>query len=429
MNELAIHIEYLLLSRNCVIVPTLGAFVAKHTPARWIADENLFLPPVRNVHFDPTITEDPENVFIKSVSEINQISRHGAQKRCEALVTEFHKTLITEGSIDFGSIGVFTIEDDAVITMSSCECGVVTPEYYGLDALQIKKVEHSEQTEPLPTTFVSKAQAEENEDVAEVRAEETSTPKKPISIPHTTNTSTHVTFKVRRSVLHIAMAVAATIALFFIVLPKNVSSTGNKAAMGMFLQPNMIMEKAAELLDLELVEEELTDSFDAVLVDVTQEALNEGYDFNNPTVNEAAVDDAPQNVAQPEAPVAKPEAPKPVAQPEAPVAKPEAPKPVAKPEAPKPVAKPEPKPTDLGAKPQKLGTYCIVLASGVSQANAENFVNKLHKQGVKATVYEDTKMRRVIIGGFTSHDTAKERLSTLKSEHSDLSSAWVLQLQ
>ena len=77
MNELAIHIEYLLLSHNCVIVPQLGAFRADNTPARWIDSENLYMPPIRNVHFNPLINVDKENILINSIAESIRNMRNG----------------------------------------------------------------------------------------------------------------------------------------------------------------------------------------------------------------------------------------------------------------------------------------------------------------------------------------------------------------
>ena len=55
MIELSRHIESLLLVHNCVIVPNLGGFVAQNCPARYVKEEQLFLPPYRNIAFNPSL--------------------------------------------------------------------------------------------------------------------------------------------------------------------------------------------------------------------------------------------------------------------------------------------------------------------------------------------------------------------------------------
>lgn len=443
MNELAIHIEYLLLSHNCVIVPTLGAFHTMLTPARWIARESLFLPPVRNVHFDSSITDDPDAVFLQSLSEIYDLTPEQALKHCEEMVAEFHKMLVSEGTIDFGSIGVFTLEDDAEITMASCECGVLTPYYYGLDALHMQKLADEPAnktlepyiTRPSSTTLThkektitgkgttSKIQQEEVETAAEsITADQTTTEAEAEEVtsteqliilqaqPASQESAQHITIKLHRKLVNFAMAIACAIALFFIIKPTTIHSEkfAEDASIPAFLQPNMVMEKQdvtdPTLDSLMMVEE--TDTFDAVLVDVTQVALNEGYDFDNKEDGTQALTSTEQHVIEIATPTKSAENNK------VGTATTNTVQPSAKVTAEKPAN----------------DTYCIVLASSISKTNAQNFVERLQKQQINAKVYESGNMRRVIIDGFNSYNEAHTFMAPLKKAHSDLSSAWVLKL-
>lgn len=65
MIELARHIEILLLENDCVIIPDFGGFIAHYQPARYIKEENLYLPPVRTIGFNPPI--DYKRWFISSI--------------------------------------------------------------------------------------------------------------------------------------------------------------------------------------------------------------------------------------------------------------------------------------------------------------------------------------------------------------------------
>ena len=57
MIELARHIEILLLENDCVIIPDIWRFYsALINLARYIKEENLYLPPVRTIGFNPQLT-------------------------------------------------------------------------------------------------------------------------------------------------------------------------------------------------------------------------------------------------------------------------------------------------------------------------------------------------------------------------------------
>ena len=55
MKKIFLHIEYLLLEHDCVIIPQLGGFFAQDMPSEWIEEEALFLPPYRTVHFNESL--------------------------------------------------------------------------------------------------------------------------------------------------------------------------------------------------------------------------------------------------------------------------------------------------------------------------------------------------------------------------------------
>ena len=56
MIELDRHIEILLLSNDCVILPNFGGFMAHHVEARHDDSDGAFLPPLRTIGFNPKLT-------------------------------------------------------------------------------------------------------------------------------------------------------------------------------------------------------------------------------------------------------------------------------------------------------------------------------------------------------------------------------------
>ncbi len=78
---------------------------------------------------------------------------------------------------------------------------------------------------------------------------------------------------------------------------------------------------------------------------------------------------------------------------------------------------------------EPVTTFCIVLASQVTQSNAEEFVEKLHARGLKdARIYVHNHIRRVICGNYATHEDAHEHLSDIQ-RIDGLYDAWVYQIK
>ena len=417
MNILAKNIEYVLLSHNCVIVPSLGSFSTSLTPARWIEGERLFLPPVRSVHFDARVNFDPKSVFVHSLASTYHLSFEEADARCREMLEDFHRTMVTEGSVDFGSIGVFTLEEDMQITMASCECGIITPDFYGLDALHFKRLADRKMEEETHTPIAPVVRLTPKE------AEETTHPAShdESSHPASHGESPHFVIHIRKTVFRYACVILFAVLAFFLIKPTPIEhSYGIQATHAqMFLQPDMVLDVKANPTREEL-QPIVADStiFDAVLTDVTDEISSEGYDFDKqeayttPTAGQAT---SPTDAKQPAA--AHPQAPMAVAQPKAPAAQPKA------------LAASQPK-QSAAAQPQTTAaSFCIVLASQVSRINAQEYIAKLQKRNIHASLLESGKARRVVIQGYATHQAAHQALSSLKAANPDLESAWILNVK
>ena len=417
MNILAKNIEYVLLSHNCVIVPSLGSFSTSLTPARWIEGERLFLPPVRSVHFDARVNFDPKSVFVHSLASTYHLSFEEAEARCREMLEDFHRTMVTEGSVDFGSIGVFTLEEDMQITMASCECGIITPDFYGLDALHFKRLADRKMEEETHTPIAPVVRLTPKE------AEETTHPAShdESSHPASHGESPHFVIHIRKTVFRYACVILFAVLAFFLIKPTPIEhSYGIQTTHAqMFLQPDMVLDVKANPTREEL-QPIVADStiFDAVLTDVTDEISSEGYDFDKqeayttPTAGQAT---SPTDAKQPAA--AHPQAPMAVAQPKATAAQPKA------------LAASQPK-QSAAAQPQTTAaSFCIVLASQVSRINAQEYIAKLQKRNIHASLLESGKARRVVIQGYDTHQAAHQALSSLKAANPDLESAWILNVK
>ena len=136
MIELDRHIEILLLSNDCVIIPGLGGFMAHHVSARYDEKEHLFLPPLRTLGFNPQLKMN-DSLLVQSYVEAYDLSYPEALRRIEDEVDELKQHLENEGTYELNDIGVLAVNDDGNYIFSPCEAGILTPELYGLGTFEM----------------------------------------------------------------------------------------------------------------------------------------------------------------------------------------------------------------------------------------------------------------------------------------------------
>lgn len=75
---------------------------------------------------------------------------------------------------------------------------------------------------------------------------------------------------------------------------------------------------------------------------------------------------------------------------------------------------------------EAASSYCIVLASGVTNANGDAFIHKLSESGIKAFLLERGKMKRVVYSSFKSKEEAQDALRKLRQSNDIFATAWVM---
>ena len=146
MIEINRHIEILLLSNDCVIVPGFGGFMAHPVDARYDGRDNMFLPPLRPVGFNPQLTMN-DSLLALSYVETYDISYPEALRRIEDEVVEIRQSLENEGKFEIENIGMLFLNEDGNISFEPCEAGILTPDFYGLggfDMLPIAQINNEE---------------------------------------------------------------------------------------------------------------------------------------------------------------------------------------------------------------------------------------------------------------------------------------------
>ena len=138
--EIDKHIEILLLDNECVIIPGFGGFTSHYVSARYDDRDNMFLPPIRTIGFNPQLRLN-DSLLVQSYVECYDISYPEALKKIEAEVDSLKAALNSKGEYSFSDIGTIILNNDGNYQFIPCESGLLTPELYGLSAYEIKTQE------------------------------------------------------------------------------------------------------------------------------------------------------------------------------------------------------------------------------------------------------------------------------------------------
>ena len=137
--ELDRHIEILLLSNDCVILPGFGGFMAHHVDARRDDSDGSFLPPLRTIGFNPKLTLN-DSLLAQSYVEAYDISYPDAVMRIEDEVRELRQHLENDGSYELNDIGILRMNVDGHYEFEPCEAGILTPTLYGLSSFEMRSI-------------------------------------------------------------------------------------------------------------------------------------------------------------------------------------------------------------------------------------------------------------------------------------------------
>lgn len=142
------HIEVLLLSNDCVIVPGFGGFMAHYIAARYDDADSMFLPPLRTLGFNPQLTMN-DSLLAQSYAEYYDIGYPEAVRRIDEEVDVLRRQLRDKGRYELRGIGILRMNDESKIEFEPFEAGLLTPTLYGLGGFEMPLKKRTASTVPL----------------------------------------------------------------------------------------------------------------------------------------------------------------------------------------------------------------------------------------------------------------------------------------
>ena len=330
------HIEILLLSNDCVIVPDLGGFMAHHVDAYFDEEDGVFVPPIRTLGFNPQLRLN-DSLLVQSYIEAYDISYPEALRRIEGEVAELRSHLENEGEYELNGLGLLRLNGEGKLEFEPCEAGILTPELYGLSSIEMTPLASSDAKVTSLTTRQS---------------------------PATTDSIT-----IKMSWLRNAVAVAAAV-IAFLMIGTPVSNSNSAAD----------MQQSA---------------FITVPTKTQPQALPVSGESGAPAVNEE--EDSNMSFTLPDTEASE-----------------------------------ESLSGSSQSEAAELGAFCIVMASQVSERNAQMFISQLEEKGyseARILVSGNKHIRRVVYGFYESEAEAAATLKQLRTESRLFRETWIMEVK
>lgn len=228
--ELAKHLEVLLLSNDCVIVPDFGGFVAHYVSAHIDERDGTFIPPIRTLGFNPQLKMN-DSLLAQAYMESQDISYPEAIRHIEQEIDEIRRTISREGSFSLEGIGVLRANDEGSYLFEPNESGILSPSLYGLGTFEFLPLS-------APSTAIKQEKEKPQAQIVDIETEEVSPSL--IEIADTDEEAENA-ISIKMSWVRNAVAIAAAIILFFMLTTPVANS--NMGSQTMSALQNSIIHK------------------------------------------------------------------------------------------------------------------------------------------------------------------------------------------
>lgn len=136
MEKLVKNISRLIAQHNCVIMPGVGAFLAHRVPAYYSVAERVFMPPHRELCFNPQVTVDDALLLSEYMSD-GMLSYEEANRSLANDIDSLRSKLSDNGIVCFGELGTFDMDINGKISFTANANCIDDPHNYGFEPLAI----------------------------------------------------------------------------------------------------------------------------------------------------------------------------------------------------------------------------------------------------------------------------------------------------
>ena len=366
MITLAKHIELLLLDHDCVIVPGLGGFIANHADAMYGGEQkDCFQPPYRTIGFNQQLQMN-DGLLVQSYMMAYDTSYPFANLQMEKDLEKMLHELEMDGEYTLENIGTLKKGINQNITFVAPETGILSPALYGLHAYDIQSLSSVVKEKEIEKKL--REATATMHIVSHEGREEKNEPKK----------RKDVVIHLNRRWIDFGISVAAAAVLLFCFSYPTMKNVGTETdtVVATFTPMQNVPLKAKEVAKTSKPATKMTGEKEEKVQQVEQkeQEVKEMVEVKEEKQEKEKKQETVKSAAT-------------------------------------------------------EAHFTIVLASYVSQANAETFIKQLAKAGYNEGKYiKNGKVSRILYSEYATEADAQKALQTFRKENADFAEAWILEL-
>ncbi len=147
MFSLIEHIEYLMMSHDCVIVPGWGALIAQYSDSFFNEEAGIIGKPQRKVGFNSSVNHN-DGLLAQSIVRREGITYDEAVRFIAMSVTTFKQQLAAGNEVSLGRLGFFH-SNDGLVDFIPFYHEMCNDEYFGLRSIKFKTLAQLQQEQEI----------------------------------------------------------------------------------------------------------------------------------------------------------------------------------------------------------------------------------------------------------------------------------------
>lgn len=204
MENLSLHIIYLLSRHDCVILPGVGAFIVTRRNARYNEATGRWLPPTRHISFNAAVRND-DGLLAHSFRCRLNIDFEQARKELEQSLSKLLTSLHNGVPFRLGKIGTLHVEDSSRFIFTAGETPGQREGLLGLHAFSIRPVDRTTSGYTITPDVIAPTESTPHFDSSEKSAQDN-----PVGKPVLKK---RLFGRIRTKTLRVAAACAAAVAI------------------------------------------------------------------------------------------------------------------------------------------------------------------------------------------------------------------------
>ncbi|MDE6006281.1 MAG: hypothetical protein K2G67_01875 [Muribaculaceae bacterium] len=113
VDNLSLHIQFLLLHHDCVVIPGVGAFINAHRSAYYDEKSGTWFPPSREIRFNGALKHD-DGLLTSSYARKNKMGFEEGRELLRKDISRLLENLEMDGEVTVGNLGILRYTEDAL---------------------------------------------------------------------------------------------------------------------------------------------------------------------------------------------------------------------------------------------------------------------------------------------------------------------------